>query len=144
VLVVAGEIALAKKDFAQASTYFEQAAQRKPDSAAIRTELGISRLAQGDSRAMADLQAAADMEGSSSRADTFIILNQLKQKQFDAALASIDALEKKQTANPLTWNYRGAAYLGKQDAIRARDSFSQALKLDPTFFPQRPTWRNST
>ena len=135
VLVVAGEIALAKKDFAQASTYFEQAAQHSPDNAAIRTELGISRLAQGDSRAMADLQAAADMEGSSSRADTFIILNQLRQQQFDAALASIATLEKKQGADPLIWNYRGAAYLGKQDAVRARDSFSQALKLDPAFFP---------
>ncbi|MBU1396496.1 MAG: PEP-CTERM system TPR-repeat protein PrsT [Gammaproteobacteria bacterium] len=135
VLVVAGEIALAKKDFAQASAYFEQAAQHSPDNAAIRTELGISRLAQGDSRAMADLQAAADMEGSSSRADTFIILNQLRQQQFDAALASIATLEKKQGADPLIWNYRGAAFLGKQDAVRARDSFSQALKLDPAFFP---------
>ncbi|MHB1186278.1 XrtA/PEP-CTERM system TPR-repeat protein PrsT [Thiobacillus sp.] len=135
VLVVAGEIALAKMDFAQASAYFEQAAQRSPDSAAIRTELGISRLAQGDSRAMADLQAAADMNEGSSRADTFIILNQLKQQQFDAALASIAALEKKQPANPLTWNYRGAAYLGKKDPVRARDSFSQALKLNPAFFP---------
>ena len=135
VLAVAGEIALAKKDFAQASAYFEQAAQRNPDSAAIRTELGISRLAQGDSRAMADLQTAAAMEGANSRADTVIILSQLERKQFDAALASIAALEKKQAANPLTWNYRGAAYLGKQDVGRARDSFSQALRLDPAFFP---------
>ncbi len=135
VLVVAGEIALAKKDFAQASAYFEQAAQRNPDSAAIRTELGISRLATGDQRAMADLQAAADMEGASSRADTVIILSQLQQKQFDAALASIAALEKKLPANPLPWNFRGAAYLGKQDRARARDSFNQALKLDPKFFP---------
>lgn len=135
VLVVAGEIALAKKDYAQAATYFERATSRNPDSAAIRTELGISRLAQGDSRAMADLQAAADMEQSGSRADTFIILNQLQHKQYDAALASIAALEKKQPASPLTWNYRGAAYLGKQDVPRARNSFSQALKLDPAFFP---------
>jgi len=135
VLVVAGEIALAQKDFSQASAYFEQAAQRSPDNAAIRTELGISRLAQGDQRAMADLQAAADMGSDSSRADTFIILNQVKQKQFDAALASIAALEKKQSPNPLTWNYRGAAYLGKQDFVRARDSFGQALKLNPAFFP---------
>jgi putative PEP-CTERM system TPR-repeat lipoprotein len=135
VLVLAGEIALTRKDFAQASAYFEQAAQRSPDSAAIRTELGISRLAQGDSRAMADLQAAAVMNDSSSRADTFIILNQLKQKQYDAALTSIAALEKKQAANPLTWNYRGAAYLGKQNVVHARDSFGQALKLDPAFFP---------
>ena len=135
VLVVAGEIALAKKDFAQASAYFEQAARQSPANASIRTELGLSRLAQGDNRAMADLQAAAAMEGANSRADTFIILNQLQGKQFDAALASIAALEKKQSVNPLTLNYRGAAYLGKQDIARARDSFSQALKLDPAFFP---------
>ncbi len=135
VLIVAGEIALARKDFAQASAYFEQAAQRSPDNAGILTELGISRLAQGDSRAMADLQAAAAMDAGNSRADTVIIVNQLQGKQFDAALASIDALEKKQSANPLTWNYRGAAYLGKRDTARARDSFGQALKLDPAFFP---------
>jgi len=133
--VVAGEIALAKKDFAAASAYFEQAAKLSPDSAAIRTELGLSRLVQGDSRAMADLQTAAAMEGSGSRADTLIILSQLKNKQFDAALASIAALEKKQAATPLSWNYRGAAYLGKQDLARARDSYGQALKLDPAFFP---------
>jgi putative PEP-CTERM system TPR-repeat lipoprotein len=75
------------------------------------------------------------MEGSGNRADTFIIVNQLINKQFDAALASINALEKKQPASPLTWNYRGAAYLGKRDMARARDSFSQALKIDPAFFP---------
>lgn len=135
VLIVAGEIAQAKQNFAQAEAYFEEASRRMPDSAAIRTELGIARLAQGDSRAMADLQAAAGMEGAGSRADTVIILDQLQRKQYDAALASIAALEKKGGANPLTWNYRGAAYLGKRDTVRARDSFGQALKLDPRFFP---------
>jgi len=134
-LVVAGEIAQARNDFSRASSYFEQAAQQNPDNSAIRTELGISRLAQGDNRAMADLQAAADMEGATSRAGTFIILNHLRKKEFDAALASIAALEKKAAASPLTWNYKGAAYLGKQDLKRARDSFAQALKLDPGFFP---------
>lgn len=137
VLTVAGEIALARKDYARAAAYFEDAAQRSPGNASLRTELAISRLAQGDSRAMADLQAAATMEGegTSNRADTLLILNQLKQKQFDAALASIAALEKKQGVNPLTWNYRGGAHLGKQDLARARDSFAQALKLDPAFYP---------
>ncbi|MDP2031692.1 MAG: PEP-CTERM system TPR-repeat protein PrsT [Thiobacillus sp.] len=135
VLIVAGEIALAKKDFSQASAYFEQAAKLDPNSAAIRTELGISRLAQGDNRALADLQNAAGMPGGGDRADTVIIINQLGRKQYDAALTSISALEKKQTATPLTWNYRGAAYLGKHDSAHARDSFNQALKLDPAFFP---------
>lgn len=133
--LVAGEIAKAKKEPTRATAYFEQAAQLQPDSAAIRTELGIARLAEGDSRAMTDLQAAARMKGDSVRADTFIILSQLEKKQFDAALASIAALEEKQGASPFVWNYRGAAYLGKQDAARARDSFASALKLDAAFFP---------
>jgi putative PEP-CTERM system TPR-repeat lipoprotein len=135
VQVVAGEIALAKKAFAEAEKHFEMASKMSPHNAAIRTELGLTRLAQGDHRAMADLQTAAGMEGGGSRPDTFIILNQLKNRQFDAALISIAALEKKQPNGPLIWNYRGAAYLGKQDAVRARTSFNQALKLDPGFFP---------
>ena len=133
--MVAGEIAMARKDFAKAAEHFEKAVQINPDSAAIRTELGLARDAMGDRRAMADLQAAVGMEGGRHRAEMVIILSQLKQKKFDAALASIDALDKKQGATPLSWNYRGAAQLGKQEGARARESFSQALKLDPTFFP---------
>lgn len=133
--MVAGEIALAKKDFAKAAVHFERATQIKPDNSAIRLELGVIRLAQGDQRAMDDLQASADMEAGGSRADTVIILSQLKQKKFDAALVSIAALEKKQGASPLTWQYRGAAQLGKNDLVKARESFTQALKLDTKFFP---------
>jgi putative PEP-CTERM system TPR-repeat lipoprotein len=137
--VVAGEIALARKQWAKASAHFEKAAQASPESAAIRTELGISRMAQGDSRAMADLQAASELESDGGRADAILILNQIKNQQFDAALASIDALEKKMPASPVTWNYRGAAYLGKKDLAKARESFERALKIDPSFFPAAAT-----
>ncbi len=133
--MVAGEISMARKDFSKAAEHFEKAARINPDSAAIRTELGLARDAMGDRRAMADLQTAVDMAGRHGRADMVIILHQLKQKKFDTALASIDTLEKKQGATPLSWNYRGAAHLGKQDMAKARESFSHALKLDPTFFP---------
>lgn len=132
---VAGEIALARKQYSEAATHFERAAQLQPDNAAIRTELGVARLARGDPRALADLQAAADMDDARGRADMLVIINQLRQKQFDAALVRIDALEKKLGPTPLVWNYRGAAHLGKEDWARARDSFNQALKLDPAFFP---------
>lgn len=133
--MVAGEIALAKKAFAEATEHFEAAAKIKPNSATIRAQLGLSRLGQGDTRALADLQSASVMANGNSRADTLIILTQLKNKQYDAALSSIASLEKKHGVNPLSWNYRGAAYLGKQDTAQARASFGQALKLDPAFFP---------
>ena len=64
VRIVAGRNRTGEKAYAEASEHFEAAAKISPDSAAIRTELGLARLAQGDSRAMADLQAAAAMEGS--------------------------------------------------------------------------------
>lgn len=132
--VVAGEIALAKKEWAKAAAHFEKAAEASPENATIRTELGIARMAQGDDRAMDDLLAASNLEGG-GRADALIILNQLRNKQYDAALASAAALEKKFPASPVPWNYRGAAYLGKDDPVKARESFERVLKLDPTFFP---------
>lgn len=135
ILAIAGEIATAKKEFSKAAYYFEKAAEFSPNNAALRSELGMARLAQGDSRAMADLHAAAAMEGSDSQIDNVIILNQLKQKQFDAALISIAELEKKQPQSPLPWNYRGMAYLGKNDVAKARHSLEQALKLEPKFLP---------
>lgn len=133
--IVAGETALIRKDYSQSSTHFEEAAKLNPDNAAIRTQLGLARLAQGDSRAMVDLQTASNLDGASDRADTLLILNQLKKEQFDDALASIARLEKKTQASPLSWNYRGAALLGKKDIARARSSFEQSLRLDPGFFP---------
>ena len=133
--IIAGETALSQKDFSQASEHFEQAAKLNPDSADIRTQLGLARLAQGDSRAIADLQTASNLDGASDRADSLIILNQLQKEQFDDALASIGHLEKKTRPSPLSWNYRGAALLGKKDIAKARSSFEQSLKLDPGFFP---------
>ena len=133
--VVAAEIAIAKKQFAQASVHFEKAAQINPNNAAIRTELGLSRMAQGDKRALADLQLASALEGESGRADILIVLSQINNRQYDAALTSIAVLERKMPKSPLPWNYRGAAYLGKNDIPKTRDSLEHALKLDPKFFP---------
>lgn len=133
--IVAGETALAQKKFSEASDHFEQAARLNPDNADIRTQLGLSRLAQGDARAMADLQAASNLDRDSQRADTLIIMNQLQKAEFDNALVSIAHLEKKSQPSPLSWNYRGAALLGKKEIANARNSFEQSLKLDPGFFP---------
>lgn len=132
---LAGEIALAQGDASQAALHYDAAARLHPDNAALRTQLGVARLAQGDARAMQDLEMAATLDADDNRADTVIVLNLLQQKKFDEALASIARMEKKSQPGPMTWNYRGAAYLGKNNLDKARESFEQALKLDPGFFP---------
>lgn len=134
-LALAGDIAVAKKNFSRATFLFEKAAALSPGSAAIRSELGMVRLAQGDERAMDDLQTAARMEGAAEEVDSVIILSLIKRKQFDAALDSIARLEKKRPEEPLAAYYRGVTLLGKEDIAKARASFEQALALDPVFLP---------
>jgi putative PEP-CTERM system TPR-repeat lipoprotein len=50
-------------------------------------------------------------------------------------LKAIQGLEEKQPNNPLTYNLKGAALLGKKDVASARKSFERALELDATYFP---------
>lgn len=133
-LIVAGEIALARKNYPLAEQYFAKASALKPDSAAIRTELGLARMAQGDAQAITDFQASASLDADSTRADTLLIMNHLKRKEFDQALAAISQLEKKMPGSPQPANFRGAALMGKNDPAGARKQFEKALSIDPKYF----------
>jgi putative PEP-CTERM system TPR-repeat lipoprotein len=137
VLALAGDIYLRNKQYVKANQMLEKAATIDPKSAAIRTGLGMSRLASGDSdRALADLETAASLDtGSAHQADTLLIVTLLRDKQFDKALLAIAELNKKQPNNPLAYNFRGGAYVGKKDLVNARKSFEQALTIKPDFFP---------
>ncbi len=121
VLVVAGEIALAKKDFSQASTCLS----KPPSSTRTAPPSAPSSAFPGSPRATAvpwpTCRPPLEWKAPATAPTPSSFSTSSKNKQFDAALTSIAALEKKQAASPLTWNYRGAAYLGKQDiAARTR------------------------
>ena len=139
-LELAGGIYLHTKEYTKANQLLERAASLDPKNAAIRTRLGVSLLASGETeRALADLESAAALgtgTGTDARnADTLLILTLLREKQFDRALQAIAGLNKKQPNNPLTYNFQGGAYLGKNDLANARKSFEQALAIKPDFFP---------
>ena len=59
----------------------------------------------------------------------------VRQKKFDAALAAVAAIEKKQPDKPLAHDLRGSVLLAKQDVAGARQSFERALVIDPAYFP---------
>jgi len=139
-LELAGGIYLHTKEYTKANQLLERAASLDPKNAAIRTRLGVSLLASGETeRALADLESAAALDTGPStdarNADTLLILTLLREKQFDRALQAIADLNKKQPNNPLTYNFQGGAYLGKNDLANARKSFEQALAIKPDFFP---------
>lgn len=133
-LALAGEIALQLGKTAQASNHFEAASRIQPDSAALRTSLGMSRLAQGAPQGLEDLREAAELDPTAG-ADLLLILAQIRAGQFDAALGSLAAMERKTGKTAQSWNARAAAQLGKQDRQTARASLKTALKIDPAYFP---------
>jgi len=136
VLALAGDAYMQTGDYEKATQYFEKAATIDPKSANIRTGLGLSRLAGGEaSAAMADLEKAATMDSDQFKADILLTMSHLNRREFDAALTALASLEKKQPNNPLTYNFKGAAFVGKKDFANARKNFDRALELNPTYFP---------
>ena len=121
VMSLAGQVYLAKGDFARSSEYFAKAVELDPKDASARTRLGISRLASGDSSsAFSDLEAAAEMDDDRIQADVALVMSHLRRGEIDKASEALGRLEKKQPDNPLVSNLLGAVMLGKGDLPKAR------------------------
>jgi putative PEP-CTERM system TPR-repeat lipoprotein len=124
--------------YAEGSELFEQAAKAAPDVSSIRTQLALSRLAIGSStQAVGDLEAAVDLDPEARQASILLTLVHLRKSQFDKALESAAKLRKIMPGNPMAQNFMGAAYLGKEDLAKARETFEAALKTQSDFHPAR-------
>lgn len=133
---LAGQVYLTAGDAEAAERAFAAAVKLKPEDPVAQSRLGLSRLAAGDKSGGIDaLEAAVRLQPDDTRADVLLIVAYFRNKDADRALAAIDALEKKKPGDPMTPNLRGTAYLIKRDQVRARESFSRALEIDPAFFP---------
>lgn len=135
-LVIAGNAALQNKEPVKASEYLARAVALAPTNAALRAELGVSRLAAGDvQHGLADLESATQLPGSSPSVDMALISTYLNRKEYDKALAAIATLEKKNSADPAVFTLRGIALLGNETPAEARTNFEKALALQPDYFP---------
>ena len=136
VMSLAGEAYMRAKDFTAATTYFAKAVALDPKNMDAKTRLGVSRLAKGDTdRAMADLEAVVESNPLDYKADLVVIVAHMNRHEYDQAMKAIDGLEKKQPANPITFNFRGGVLLAKKDFPGARSAFEKSLALDPTYVP---------
>jgi putative PEP-CTERM system TPR-repeat lipoprotein len=134
-LGLAGEVFIINGQASRAAEYFAQAAAIEPADPARRTSLALSRVAAGDSdRAFHDLEQAAASD-SGTRADLALIATHLQRREYDKALAAINALEKKQPGTALPHSLRGTVLLAKRELPGARLHFERALQIDPMHFP---------
>ena len=135
-LMIAGESYMRTKQYDKATEYFEKANAINPGAAIVHTALGMSKLGQGDnSTALAELERATNLDDKSSKSGLLLVMTQIRLKQYDKALASIEAIEKKQPNDPQVHNMKGGAYLGLNKPAAARASFEKAVSVAPAFFP---------
>lgn len=134
-LALAGEAEMAKGNAARAGALFERALALEPDNATIRTQLGLSQLAAGNTQAAIDELTSASQGSPGSQAGTLLAVAHLSRKEYDYALAVLSTLQKKGDNSARVHHLRGQAQLGKNDKAGARQCFEQALAADPAFFP---------
>lgn len=134
VLALAGEVYLRNGNLAESERFFEKAAKLDPANSRTRAALALSHLTKGDERGLSELEEVAATD-TGIRADLALIAANTRQRKYDAALAAIAALEKKQPETPLPHNLRGAVLVAKGDRDGARRSFERAAALDQADFP---------
>jgi cellulose synthase operon protein C len=134
-LNLAAQAALQLGDAAGAEAYFGRAAKVAPNDPLSRTALALVQLSKGHSDlAFEQLQEIASSD-TSTIADMAIISARLSQRDYGAALTAVDQLERKQPGKPFAAHLRGQIQLARNDAVAARQSFENALSIDPLYFP---------
>lgn len=136
VLSIAGEAALKLNDPNSAAAYFERASKVNPADARSRTGVALSHLASGDrARAISELEQAVELDSNNLQADVALVMAQVRDRQYDKALAAVARMEKKAPKNPMPSTLRGAVLSAKGDLKGARAAFEKALQIDPAFYP---------
>jgi putative PEP-CTERM system TPR-repeat lipoprotein len=134
-LVLAGDIATARRDAAKAVDAYQRAIALGDDSA-VRTKLGQARLASGDVEAgLRDLQSAVTLNPKDGSADLVMVSYFLGKRQPDRARAAVNSLLQRIPDSPVTHHVLGEVLLAEKDTAGARQAFEKALSLSRGFLP---------
>ena len=132
-LLLAAQARLLQGDPKGAEQLFGRAAKLHKDNSSVRLALAIMNAAKGNTdAAVQELeQIAASSDGT--EADMQLISTHVARTDFPAALAAIQALERKQPASPAADDLRGQVLLKLGKQAEARQAFEAALKKEPLY-----------
>ncbi len=133
-LALMGSAYLQAGDPSTATDWFEKAVAAAPDLAALRTQLAISHLYEGETaQAVTELQSAVDLGQGPLQSDILLVIAHLRNRDLDQALTAGRALVNKLPDSPISHNLLGGVHLARGDVDLARQQFQQALALKPDY-----------
>ncbi|TFW19284.1 XrtA/PEP-CTERM system TPR-repeat protein PrsT [Duganella callida] len=133
-LALAGQSSMQGQEFRKAAGYFADASKLQPDSAALHTSLGLSKVSAGDMQGIADLEAGAALAPKSTHATLALVQAEMNLKHYDKALAALQAFDQRQPGNPEIFNARGAIYQARGDLAQARGNYASAIAAKGDYF----------
>ena len=134
-LYLAGITNLQFGDGVAADAAFARAARLAPNDSRVGTALAMRKFGKGDSgAAFAELTDIAAKD-KGEMADLALIGMRMRRREYDAALAAVENLDKKRPSQALVADMRGQVLLAKRDTTGARASFERALSLSPAYLP---------
>jgi len=135
-LAIAGDSNMQTRRYRTAADLFAQASGLDPDSAELRTSLGLSRLSEGDAgQAVRELRAATALGPRSIEAAAALVRAELGLGHIDAAAAAAGALQRTRPDSAVSWDLLGQVAAARKDGKAARAALAQALALDPAYYP---------
>lgn len=130
---LAGEAYLALGNAARAAVAYERANAIDKGNVASQVRLAQVRLAGGDTaRGISTLESIASSSEKDASAELALYSEFMRKREYDKALAEVDAFARKRPSSPMIPSLRGAAYMGKRDLVSARASFEKALQVPST------------
>ncbi len=117
-----------------ANTMFGKAASLGNDSGNLQTEIGMNRLAMGQEQAaVQDFEAAFKRNPDAIQAGIPLVALYMSRGEPEKALKTAQALHEKASKNFTLLNLLGIAQFNTGQYKQARQSFEEAIELDPNF-----------
>ncbi len=133
-LALLGSAHMLAGDLEGGQEWLNRAVQEAPNLASLRTQLGLTLLAGGQTgKAIDELQTAVDLGQDILQADVLLVLAHIKNKELDQAVEAGKRLEERRPGSPIPYNLTGLALMAKGDLPAAREHFEKALSVDPQF-----------
>jgi len=133
-LIVAAQARLMQGDSKSADQLLTRAATLYPENTSVRLALALKEGSKGNTdAAVKELQRIA-ASTQDADADLQLIGVFLAREDYPAALAAIQALERKQPGAPAGDDLRGQVLARTGSAAEARKAFESALKKDAKYF----------
>ncbi len=103
-----------------------------PDSPDAQTRLGVGLMLSGNVTAgETHLSTAVQLDSSNERGEILLIINYLRQKQFDKALAAAKAFNVQFPDTATSYNVLGQVYQLTGKKQEAEEAFIKALNVEP-------------